>query len=262
MSSVGVKTAIYGEDANWGRIVAAAQEERFTRRKHDASFPRRAIEYCLEASGGSLAEVEHVVFYDKPFLKFERLLETYLAFAPRGFASFSTAVPLWLREKLFQKFLLKKAIEAVEGEIFDAIGGYPAEGTGYDLIFEQQLAASFPGAVAPFAVTPEEIAVSILAEPPVAVVDKVAEKHGTTAVVKAYLEHLYSPAGQEIAAKNFYRPRDKDVAAKYAQQFPKLELVTIDKDFGGCRCQAMAITADARNTDPACALSVAAKRKR
>jgi carbamoyltransferase len=95
-----------------GRIVAAAQEERFTRRKHDASFPRRAIEYCLETSRGSLAEVDHVVFYDKPFLKFERLLETYLAFAPRGFASFSMAVPLWLREKLFQKFLLKKALEA------------------------------------------------------------------------------------------------------------------------------------------------------
>jgi carbamoyltransferase len=95
-----------------GRVVAAAQEERFTRRKHDASFPHRAIEYCLETSGGSLAEVDHVVFYDKPFLKFERLLETYLAFAPRGFASFSMAVPLWLREKLFQKFLLKKALEA------------------------------------------------------------------------------------------------------------------------------------------------------
>jgi carbamoyltransferase len=95
-----------------GRIVAAAQEERFTRRKHDAGFPRRAIEYCLETSRGSLAEVDHVVFYDKPFLKFERLLETYLAFAPRGFASFSMAVPLWLREKLFQKFLLKKALEA------------------------------------------------------------------------------------------------------------------------------------------------------
>jgi carbamoyltransferase len=95
-----------------GRIVAAVQEERFTRRKHDASFPRRAIEYCLETSGSSLAEVDHVVFYDKPFLKFERLLETYLAVAPRGFASFSMAVPLWLREKLFQKFLLKKALEA------------------------------------------------------------------------------------------------------------------------------------------------------
>jgi carbamoyltransferase len=95
-----------------GRIVAAAQEERFTRKKHDASFPRRAIEYCLAASGGSLDEVDHVVFYDKPFLKFERLLETYLAFAPSGFASFSKAVPLWLREKLFQKFLLKKELKA------------------------------------------------------------------------------------------------------------------------------------------------------
>ena len=74
---------------------------------------------------------------------------------------------------------------------------------------------------------------SILAEPPVAVVDKNAEKKGNSEIAKAYLEHLYSPAGQEIAAKNFYRPRDPAVAAKYAQQFPKLELVTIDKDFGG-----------------------------
>ena len=74
---------------------------------------------------------------------------------------------------------------------------------------------------------------SILAEPPVAVVDKNAEKKGNSEIAKAYLEHLYSPAGQEIAAKNFYRPRDAAVAAKYAKQFPKLELVTIDKDFGG-----------------------------
>ncbi len=74
---------------------------------------------------------------------------------------------------------------------------------------------------------------SILAEPPVAVVDKNAEKKGNTQIAEAYLKHLYSPAGQEIAAKNFYRPRDKDIAAKYAQQFPKLDLVTIDKDFGG-----------------------------
>jgi len=95
-----------------GRIVAAAQEERFTRKKHDAGFPRHAIEYCLRECGGSLAEVDHVVFYDKPFLKFERLLETYLAFAPRGFTSFSKAIPLWLREKLFQKSLLKKQLKA------------------------------------------------------------------------------------------------------------------------------------------------------
>ncbi|WP_053214860.1 sulfate ABC transporter substrate-binding protein [Pseudomonas sp. Q12-87] len=74
---------------------------------------------------------------------------------------------------------------------------------------------------------------SILAEPPVAVVDKNAEKKGNAEIAEAYLKHLYSPAGQEIAAKNFYRPRDKDVAAKYSRQFPKLDLVTIDKDFGG-----------------------------
>src|SRR3977135_1486011 len=82
-----------------GRIVAAAQEERFTRKKNDAGFPRHAIEDRPREVGGSLAEVDHVVFYDKPFLKFERLLETYLAFAPRGFTSFSKAIPLWLREK-------------------------------------------------------------------------------------------------------------------------------------------------------------------
>jgi len=95
-----------------GRIVAAAQEERFTRRKHDAHFPRHAIEYCLEAAGVGLGAVDHVAFYDKPFLKFERLLETYLAFAPRGFRSFSMAIPVWLKEKLFQKALLKKELRA------------------------------------------------------------------------------------------------------------------------------------------------------
>ena len=90
-----------------GRIVAAAQEERFSRRKHDARFPRQAIEYCLAEAGGRLEQVDHVAFYDKPFLKFERLIETYLAFAPRGFRSFRMAVPLWLKEKLFQKNLLQ-----------------------------------------------------------------------------------------------------------------------------------------------------------
>ncbi len=89
-----------------GVIVAAAQEERFTRRKHDSRFPRHAIEYCLAAAGCSLDAVDHVAFYDKPFLKFERLLETYLAFAPRGFRSFSMAIPVWLQEKLFQRKLL------------------------------------------------------------------------------------------------------------------------------------------------------------
>src|SRR5512139_1378059 len=88
------------------KIVAAAQEERFTRKKHDPSFPSNAIAYCLAEAGVSLDEVDHVVFYDKPFLKFERLLETYVAFAPRGFRSFKMALPVWLREKLFQKSLL------------------------------------------------------------------------------------------------------------------------------------------------------------
>jgi carbamoyltransferase len=90
-----------------GRIVAAAQEERFTRKKHDPSFPKNAIAYCLEEAGVELDELDHAVFYDKPFLKFERLLETYLTFAPRGFRSFRMAMPLWLKEKLFQKSLLK-----------------------------------------------------------------------------------------------------------------------------------------------------------
>ena len=93
-----------------GRIVAAAQEERFTRKKHDARFPRAALAYCLGAAGITLDAVDHVVFYDKPFLKFERLLETYLAFAPKGFRSFRMAIPLWLREKLFQKQLLKEEL--------------------------------------------------------------------------------------------------------------------------------------------------------
>jgi carbamoyltransferase len=93
-----------------GRIVAAAQEERFTRKKHDAGFPSNAIAYCLEAGGLTLDQVDFVAFYDKPFLKFERLLETYLAFAPRGFTSFRMAMPVWLREKLFQKDLLRKEL--------------------------------------------------------------------------------------------------------------------------------------------------------
>ena len=90
-----------------GRIVGAAQEERFTRKKHDSSFPKNAIAYCLEEAGAELDNLDYAVFYDKPFLKFERLLETYLTFAPRGFSSFRMAIPLWLKEKLFQKSLLK-----------------------------------------------------------------------------------------------------------------------------------------------------------
>ena len=83
-----------------GEIVAAAQEERFTRKKHDASFPARAVEYCLSEGRLRVEDVDHVAFYDKPLLKFDRLLETYLAYAPRGFRSFLQAMPVWLRQKL------------------------------------------------------------------------------------------------------------------------------------------------------------------
>jgi carbamoyltransferase len=101
-----------------GRIVAAAQEERFTRIKHDPSFPVNAIGYCLDAAHVRLDELDHVVFYDKPFLKFERLLETYCAMTPRGFRSFRMAIPLWLSEKLFQKSLLRRKLKQF-GEKFD-----------------------------------------------------------------------------------------------------------------------------------------------
>ncbi len=90
-----------------GRLVGAAQEERFTRKKHDSGFPEKAVEFCLGRAGIKMADVDYVAFYDKPFLKFERLLETYLAYAPRGFTSFRMAMPLWLKEKLFQKTLLR-----------------------------------------------------------------------------------------------------------------------------------------------------------
>jgi carbamoyltransferase len=96
-----------------GRIVAAAQEERFTRKKHDPGFPSNAVRYCLAEGKCTLAELDAVVFYDKPFVKFERLLETYLAFAPRGLQSFGMAIPLWLREKLFQKNLLTRQLRDI-----------------------------------------------------------------------------------------------------------------------------------------------------
>jgi len=95
-----------------GNIIAAAQEERFTRKKHDANYPFHAIDYVLKESNLKLSEIDHIVFFEKPFLKFERLLETYLAFAPFGFKSFSLSMPIWLREKLFQKkFLFDKLVE-------------------------------------------------------------------------------------------------------------------------------------------------------
>ena len=96
-----------------GRIIAAAQEERFTRKKHDPSFPTNAIGYCLQEANVGLGDVDKIVFYDKPFLKFERLLETYIAMAPRGFKSFRMAIPLWLKEKLFQKKLLRDELNAI-----------------------------------------------------------------------------------------------------------------------------------------------------
>ena len=89
-----------------GKIIAAAQEERFTRKKHDPSYPYNAIKYVLSEANLKLSEIDHIVFFEKPFLKFERLLETYLAFAPAGFKSFSLSMPIWLREKLFQKKFL------------------------------------------------------------------------------------------------------------------------------------------------------------
>jgi len=96
-----------------GVVIAAAQEERFTRKKHDAGFPVNAIKWCLEGTGVAPEDVNYVTFYDKPFLKFERLLETYLAFAPRGFTSFRKAMPVWIGEKLFQKDMLLKELQAI-----------------------------------------------------------------------------------------------------------------------------------------------------
>jgi carbamoyltransferase len=94
-----------------GRIVAAAQEERFTRKKHDSGFPTHAVDYCLREAQLSIEQIDYVVFYDKPLLKFDRLIETYLAFAPRGFASFRKAIPIWVKEKLFQDRELRNALE-------------------------------------------------------------------------------------------------------------------------------------------------------
>ena len=95
-----------------GKIVAAAQEERFTRKKHDPSYPKNAINFVLKYANLKLSEVDHIVFFEKPFLKFERLLETYVAFAPRGFVSFAKAMPLWIKEKLFQKNFLFNKLKA------------------------------------------------------------------------------------------------------------------------------------------------------
>jgi carbamoyltransferase len=102
-----------------GEIIAAAQEERFTRKKHDASYPKNAINYVLKEAGLKLNEVDHVVFYEKPFLKFERLLETYIGFSPSGFKSFSMSMPLWLSEKLFQKKMIFDALKEQDSNFND-----------------------------------------------------------------------------------------------------------------------------------------------
>ena len=102
-----------------GEIIAAAQEERFTRIKYDANFPVNAITYCLDEVNLKPDKIDYIVFYDKPFLKFERLLETYLAFAPRGFQNFVTSVPIWVKEKLFQKSLITKTLRELWGKEID-----------------------------------------------------------------------------------------------------------------------------------------------
>jgi carbamoyltransferase len=102
-----------------GEIIAAAQEERFTRKKHDAGFPTHAIQYCLKEAGIAAKDIHNVVFYEKPFVKFERLLETYLAFAPKGFTSFAKAMPVWIKDKLFQKLALIKELKLTLDERVD-----------------------------------------------------------------------------------------------------------------------------------------------
>ena len=100
-----------------GEVVAAASEERFTRKKHDADFPMNAVRYCLEAGGIEMADLDHVGFYDKPFTKFERIIETYLAVAPRGIQSWVMAIPLWLKEKIFMRKTIEKKLDGYEGAI-------------------------------------------------------------------------------------------------------------------------------------------------
>ena len=102
-----------------GKIIAAAQEERFTRKKHDPSYPTNAINYCLSEANISLDQVDYIAFYDKPFLKFERLLETYVALAPKGLQSFRMSMPIWLREKLFLKDMLIKEIKKIDKNFND-----------------------------------------------------------------------------------------------------------------------------------------------
>ena len=107
-----------------GEIIAAAQEERFSRKKHDSRFPKNAVSYCLNSQGINLSDVKEVVYYEKPLLTFERLLETYLGAAPRGARSFVAAMQVWLKEKLFLKNELKKNLQEVQ-ELFNSISTHP-----------------------------------------------------------------------------------------------------------------------------------------
>ena len=100
-----------------GEVMGAASEERFTRIKHDSEFPENAIRYCLEAGGITAADLDYVAFYDKPFLKFERILETYIATAPLGLSSFIKALPLWLKKKLFIPKLIEDSLDGFEGKM-------------------------------------------------------------------------------------------------------------------------------------------------
>ena len=102
-----------------GEIVAAAQEERFTRKKHDAAFPHHAAAWCLGSAGLRLEDLDSIVFYDKPWVKFERMMETYLGYAPRGLGSFLTAMPIWLKEKLNLRSALKRELASLDGGKLD-----------------------------------------------------------------------------------------------------------------------------------------------
>ena len=114
-----------------GKIIAAAQEERFSRKKHDSSYPFHSIEYVLKEASLNLNEIDYIAFYEKPFLKFERILETYLSFIPKGFRYFKTSMPLWLKEKIFQKELIKNYLFKIDNS-FNKNNILPRRRTGAD----------------------------------------------------------------------------------------------------------------------------------
>ncbi|RMH65650.1 MAG: hypothetical protein D6677_02035 [Calditrichaeota bacterium] len=151
-----------------GRIVAAAQEERFTRKKHDHRFPEKAVRYCLEEAGIGASELQAVAFYDKPFVKFNRLLETYLACAPRGLASFLKAMPLWLRQKLWIPDQIKKALDYDGPVLFTEHHGAHAASAWYPSPFEEAAVLTIDGvgewATASWGVAAPDTGVRLLSE--------------------------------------------------------------------------------------------------